>query len=219
MSFLLWQLADSAFPSGAFAHSGGLEACHQHGVVATAADVAAFARQSLWQTASAALPLFRDVHQRPDRLPEADRLCNAFLSSAVANRASRGQGRAFLASVSRSFPDSGCAALESRARGDRLACHFAPIFGAAARLLEISEQDGARLLLFLSLRGVGAAAVRLGLLGSYQAQALQRELAGEIEPAVLATRHLTAETITQTAPVLELLQSTQDRLYSRLFQS
>ena len=33
MNFLVWQLIDSAFPSGGFAHSGGLEATVQHGHV------------------------------------------------------------------------------------------------------------------------------------------------------------------------------------------
>jgi urease accessory protein len=219
MPFLLWQLADSAFPSGAFAHSSGLEASLHHGVIAGLEDVAGFARQILVQTAYGSLPLFREVHRNPDRLVEMDRLCNAFLSSAVANRASRAQGRSLLTSVARSFPDRGCAQLEELARHERIGCHLAPIFGGVTRLLGIEEGDGERLALFLAVRGVGAAAIRLGLLGAYDAQALQSRMQGDIDPTILATRHLMACDIMQTAPILELFQSTHDRLYSRLFQS
>jgi urease accessory protein len=36
--WLLWQLADSAFPTGGFAHSGGLEAAWQHGEIRNSAE-------------------------------------------------------------------------------------------------------------------------------------------------------------------------------------
>ncbi len=62
-------------------------------------------------------------------------------------------------------------------------------------------------------------AIRLGIVGPMEGQALQHRLspvAGEI----LATCEvLTVAEATQTAPLLEIWQGTQDRLYSRLFQS
>jgi urease accessory protein len=64
-----------------------------------------------------------------------------------------------------------------------------------------------------------AAAVRLGIVGSYDAQRLQHE----VTPAMLAISDRSAaldeNDLAQTAPLHDLLQAAHDRLYSRLFQS
>src|SRR5258705_145761 len=54
--WLLWQLADSAFPTGGFAHSAGLEAAWQHGEIRTAAELRQWLVSSLDQVAGTALP-------------------------------------------------------------------------------------------------------------------------------------------------------------------
>src|SRR5450432_522762 len=50
--WLLWQLADSAFPTGGFAHSGGLEAAWQHGEIRGAEDLASFLEAYMCQVAA-----------------------------------------------------------------------------------------------------------------------------------------------------------------------
>src|SRR5437016_2484894 len=127
MNYLLWQLADSGFPAGGFAHSGGLEAAMQHGGVADGRSVRAFAQHALVQAARGALPLMTAAHRHPDALAELDRLSDAILTNPVAHRASCAHGRAFLASSAQSFPAAAIDVLVEQVRKEELAGHYAPI--------------------------------------------------------------------------------------------
>ena len=216
-SILLWQLIDSAFPSGGFAHSWGLEPAYQAGEVASDAALRQFLRDSLWQTGHAVLPAMTASHREPDRFEEIDALCDAFLTNSVGNRASRQQGRALLSACARIWPSEPIAALDARAK--RTHGHYGAASGAALRTLGVPLTEAQQWVLFGASRGVLAAAVRLGIVGPFRAQQLQHECAGDLRDALAACASLEVESLTQTAPVIDLLQSAHDRLYSRLFQS
>jgi urease accessory protein len=219
MNLLVWQLVDSAFPSGGFAHSGGLEAALQHGHVTDADSMRAFATHALAQCGRSALPLVTTAHRRPEDCAELDRLCDVFLSNPVANRASRAQGRALVTSAARSFPNAGIARLERTVRRDALAAHYAPVFGRIFDLIRIELEDTQRAFLFIAARGISSAAVRLGVIGAYEAQTMQAALAMHIDAIIRKCGDLSPYEVAQTAPLIDLYQSTHDRLYSRLFQS
>src|SRR5580765_827920 len=102
-TWLVWQLADSAFPAGGFAHSFGLEAAWQQGEV-TGASLPSFVGDAVAQAGHSGLPFVLSAHDDPAGLPAVDERCEAFLRNPVANRASRVQGRAWLGTVERSFP-------------------------------------------------------------------------------------------------------------------
>ena len=215
MDWLLLQLADSAFPTGGFAHSAGLEAAAQQGEVAEG-GVADWARQTIWQTGFFFLPFVGAAHDEPGELAALDRRCGSYLNNPVANRASSLQGRAFMAACAAAFGDR---RLKRWADAEKLALHHAPAFGAAAAVLGAARLDAQRVYLFSALRSGLSAAVRLGLTGPLESQRIQAGLAPTLDRALARCSGIDVEDAAQTAPILDLLQGAQDRLYSRLFQS
>jgi urease accessory protein len=208
--WLIWQLADTAFPVGGLAHSNGLEAAWHHGAVVDGPTLDAFVRMGLRQTARGTLRFVREARDRPEAFAEIDADCDLFLNNHVGNRASRAQGRAFLAATGRIFGMTCTEPLADAVRDGIAAAHLAPVFGAVMGGLHVSPARTDSLFLFMFARGCISGAVRLGIVGPLEGQQIQSRL--QAEPG-------TSDSAVQTAPVLDLLQATQDRLYSRLFQS
>ena len=215
--WLAWQLADSAFPTGGFAHSCGLEAAWQSGEVPDAAALRRFVEDAIGQCGGAALPFVTAAHRDPSRIDSLDAVVHVFLTNVVANRASRVQGRAFLATCARVWPDEALKQLEA---GAAARCgHYAPTVGAVLASIGVPLETTQRLFLYTTVRGLLAASVRLGIVGAYTAQRLQIASAGVLDAVLERCGGLSEADVAHTAPLLDLIQASHDRLYSRLFQS
>jgi urease accessory protein len=215
----LWQLADSGFPSGGFTHSSGLEAAKYHGDARTADDVGRIALAIVRQAGYGALPFVSAAHRDVRQLPQLDALADLFLNQPVSNRASRAQGVAFLNTGVRVFPGERVDSIAEIVRAEALCGHHAPIFGAVLACLGVDADTTTRLFLYQSARSVISAGVRLGLIGVFDGQLLHPFVAREIDSTLECCRDLQPADAAQTMPILDLYQSTHDRLYSRLFQS
>ena len=217
--WLLWQLVDSAFPTGGFAHSGGVEAAWQHGLLPDGDALRAFVGDLLRQAASAAVPILLAVAADPPSFGRWDAFCDATLSNHVANRASRAQGRAMLATAADTFDLPSLRQAADDVRRSKLPCHLPAAFGLVAGALNIEAATAGRAYLFAAVRGCISAAVRLGLVGPLEGQRVQAAFADDVEAALALALRTPPDAIAQTAFLADLLQGTQDRLYSRLFQS
>jgi urease accessory protein len=218
--WLLAQLADSAFPAGGFAHSGGLEAAVQLGEVEGSDGARRYAEEVVWREARLLLPVVGAAWDAGlGGVARVDARVDAILTSDVAARASKAQGRAFVSACARAFGVPEIAALDDALRVKSLVGHHAVVFGAIARVLGIARVEAQRLFLFAQLRAVLSAAVRLGKIGPLEAQSVQHALGPVCERALGEVRGLALDDAAQTAPLHELWGALHDRLYSRLFQS
>jgi urease accessory protein len=215
--WLVWQIADSAFPTGGFAHSLGLEAAWQAGEVVGRAGLHGFLRDTLLQVGHGSLPLVTAAFRAPGRWPELDALNDAFLINPVANRASRVQGRAWASTCARIWPSDEMAALSGAVPA--LCGHAAPLTGVMLRAVGLPLWTIQELVLFQAARGVLSAAVRLGITGSYDAQRLLHDAAPDLGDVLARCADLDETDLAQTAPILDIVHASHDRLYSRLFQS
>ena len=217
-SWLEWQLADSAFPVGGYAHSSGLEAAWQQGEV-NAGSLDRFVCDAIAQAGSSAVPFVCAAHDDPSALPAIDQRCDAFLRNPVANRASRVQGRAWIGTIERSFPRPEVHAFCDTVRAQPIGRHYAPLVGAALRTLGVDRDAAARLFLFGVCRGTFSAAVRLGIVGTTDAQRMLAERADDLDRTLASSVMLSVDEAAHTSPLADLWQASHDRLYSRLFQS
>ncbi len=218
--WILWQVVDSAFPTGGFAHSVGLEAAKQAGQVRDEDDLFDFSQTVLQQTSETALPYVDGVFHAPELITQADQHCDTFLVNPVANRASRAQGNGLIVAAAAAFPgEYAFANLKRTARREGWPMHAAPLYGVIFRQLQIPLDDIRRSVLYVALRTVLSAAIRLNIVGPLRSQALQQALALYAEHLLQRSPQTDFHRVTQSAPVLDLWQSSHDRLYSRLFHS
>lgn len=209
---MLWrlvQLADSGFPAGGFAHSGGLEAAVALGHARGEDAVIRFATATSWQAGTFALPYVRAAHAR-DGVAALDERCDRAQSGHVTRRASRAQGRAWTRACNEAF----AADVPALPLG-----HWPVAFGATLGVLGVGRADALALYLQIVTRGVLSAAVRLGEIGPNAAQRAQDRLARVAEDVIAACGDRRVDDAAHSAPIEELFANLHDALPARLFQS
>lgn len=237
------QLADSCFPSGGFAFSNGLECLGKLGYVKRMTDFHQYLECYLEQLTTSELPFLNSAYVatlctglgagvtdwKPKELnrkvfftPEYVRVAedwNAWLFLPAQRKGSLAQGQAWLRVMEETY---GTADLRNLRQGfieQQLSAHFLMVLAASLKLIDMSLEAAQSLLIHMALRDQLGAAVRLGLLGSLQAQKLHRQFIEVGEGYRMLHADWTYERAHRTAPMIELAQASHAHLYSKLFQS
>ncbi|TDV41798.1 urease accessory protein UreF [Actinophytocola oryzae] len=221
MNVLALLLADSRFPGGGHAHSGGLEEAASRGMVRTEADLPSFLRVRLHSAgALAAVFAAASAHLSArgfTEWAEVDAELDARTPSAAQRAASRAQGRATArAAKMMGAPTEGLLAAVPRP-------HHAVVLGVVA---SGTPEAAALAAAYLSVSGPASASVRLLGLDPLRVNGIVAGLAAGIEAVAadaVAVAHLAPALLPAPgAPGLDLLAEEHDRHHReevRLFVS
>jgi urease accessory protein len=231
MDVLALLLADSRFPGGGHAHSGGLEEAAARGLVRTEADLAPFLLGRL-RTAGSLAAVFAAAaahcaRRRADLWSTLDAELDARTPSAAQRSASRAQGRATARAAS-VIPtvDSACGSPLHALLSAAPRPHHAIVLGAVAGAAGGSPGGAALAAAYLSVSGPASAAVRLLGLDPLHVNGIVAALAAELHAVAGAAESSAgldpALLPAPGAPGLDLLAEAHDRHHReevRLFAS
>jgi urease accessory protein len=224
----LLQLADACFPSGGFAFSNGLESLAKLGYVKRMEDFLQYLDSHLDQITSAELPFLNSAYAAAEAVAtgldardflEVAREWDAWLMLPAQRRASLSQGQAWSRAAEEAFERPAVDAVRRWFLREKVPMHFLMAFAATLRAGGVSAPDAQCLLLHMALRDQLGAAVRLGLLGSLQAQKLHRRYIAVGEGYRALRGDWTHASAMRAAPMIELAVASHPHLYSKLFQS
>jgi urease accessory protein len=214
------QHADSAFPSGSFAFSNGIEGLatlnaplDRNGLH----NVVAMVLQHRWATSDrVAVALAHRAGERFDKLAEIDQAVEAATLAEPLRSGSRRNGNALLAAHVRLGTD-GAAELRTQIAAGKALGHLSVVQGFVWRARGLSETNAILVSGYTTASGLIAATVRLGHVGAVEAQAVLTTLLPSI--AELSSPVPPTAEIESFLPWVDVAASRQARAHLRLFAS
>jgi urease accessory protein len=225
----LLQLSDSAFPSGRYTLSYGLEPYAQSGLIPTpcpASKLLQLLRDSLTfgvgpsdgvALASAHRAARGDATLDLELAGEADRRLTAVKIPRETREASRRTGRALLNAASAAFPDAQLHEYRALVRSGDLPGNHAIVLGLVSSLLGIPRLEAVAGELYAFSSGFATAAVRLGLTDHRTAQSVLNQARGVTAEAALRAVDGNVAQISSCTPLLDVMSMRHEQAEVRLF--
>lgn len=217
---MVLQWTDSAFPTGAFAHSGALETYTQAEIVGTPDDLAQLIAVKLAAAARTDLIIVHSA-MAADRgqIAELDALCSAAKLAKETREASEKIGRRLLASVLNLTSDPTLEWYRDEITAGRCAGHHAVAHGLACAALQLDPHAALLAFGYALAANQTAASLKLIRIGQTQAQAVLGASGAAVEAAVEAALSYTLDDYGAFTPGLDIRAAQHEHLFRRLFIS
>lgn len=221
---MLLQWTDSSFPTGAFAHSGGLETYIQHGAVRHAGDLERLIAVKLESAAYTDLIVVHcamTAHHTDNEalLHELDDLCAVSKPARETREASEKVGRRLLSSVLNVHPDDRLAAYRAAIERKNLWGHHAVVQGMICGALGIEPSAALFAFAYGLAANQTAASIKLMSIGQTQAQAVLAASGESMTRAVETALTLTLDDFGSFTSGLDIRAMQHEHLFRRLFIS
>jgi urease accessory protein len=221
----LLQFSDGTFPTGAYAHSCGLETYVEDGIVSDAPTVERFLRAYLAGTvgqadaAAVAIAMRAAAANDLGACVELDAILEAMKPAAEQRAGSRQLGRQALRIATALIDEPMLAQFARLSDCDATPGHHAVVFGIAGAIFEWRPVDATAAYLYSSAAAIVGAALRLIPLGQTQGQVILRSLAPLISSLADDALRIDINNLASFAPGVEIAAMRHARLEARLFRS
>ncbi len=217
---MLLQWMDSAFPTGAFAHSNGLETYTQAEVVQNAGDLARLIAARLEGAAwTDLIAVHSAMTDDPAIITQVDKLLSASKLARETREASEKIGRRMLASVLNLRDDAVLRWYKGEIDAGRCAGHHAAAHGLACFALGIEPRPALLSFAYGLAANQTAASLKLMRIGQSQAQAVLGAAGAALAAAVEAALPRTLDDYGSFTPGLDIRAMQHEGLFRRLFIS
>lgn len=218
----LLQLSDSAFPTGAFSHSLGLETLVAGGTVRDGATLQAAIVDHLGAMATSDLPALRGAAEAAsvERVVALDRTLGATKLAREARAASAATGRSLLDSATAlELTDRRPGEYRDLVRAGDAPGHHAVAYGVVCTALDLPVEDGVAAFAYAACASLVAAGQKLVPLGQREAQRTLLALHVPIAAAVELSADIDPTDPYAFAPVQEVASMAHERQRTRLYIS
>ncbi len=218
----LLQASDSAFPTGSFAHSMGLEAFYDAGELAGSDDLLRFVKLTLGSLATSDCVALRAAYavDSVEELTRVDRLLSATKLTRELREASAATGRRFLRSVEALGVEGGLlGGFADSVRDGRSPGNLALGFGVAAPVLGIGLSDTLHAYLYSTAVSLVAAGQKLIPLGGSAAQRVLYGLQREVVETASMGENVEVDAMYAFAPTIDVRSMLHERQRVRLYIS
>ena len=221
---MLWHLlqtSDSLFPTGAFAHSGGLEGLATAGLVGTAEQTERVIESILTHSFTAVdLPACALSHGASlERLREIDDRVDTLKAPREAREASRSLGRRRLETITGLVRHPDLDSYAGRVRADETPGHDAVVTGLHLAAMNVSKEEALAAYAYTTAAALVSAAMRLLPLGQKRGQALLYRC-GELAPEwIAAAQQRELDSLGSFTPLLDIGAMNHEVAHTRIFIS
>jgi len=222
---VLLQVANAAFPTGAFNHSFGFETLIETGAITDAASLEGHCRDWLRYAVApadgAGVALAHRAWLAGDEaaLVELDTTLGALKLAREVRDASQRCGRALLGALNDIFDPAPLGSVIAALRAGRIEGHQAVIFGAGAAALGVSQRDAVLAFLQSSLINMTSVGARLIPLGQVETQRIVARAPALIQESIAVALDRPLAALGSATIAFDIAAMAHERLTTRLCMS